>query len=207
MIKQRNDGFTLLEVMIALTIMALIAVNIAMVTRTGSEAARAGIFDITLNDEADTTLDRITLAVMSSRADDIYPRRTSPGFTSDITYSVTLGYEDGVEVQSPPENISFNETPGGGQIVWLESPGEADERRVVWSNWVPTLGSSIFAGQAFTKEELNGVDDNGNELPDEAGLAFDMDGDLVNIHLTIERIGPRGSLVPASRLVQVTCRN
>lgn len=200
--ERRNLGFTLLEVMIALTIMALLAVNISMVTRTGTEAARAGIFDITLNDEADATLDRISLAVMSSRADDIYPRRTSPGFTSDITYTVTLGYEGGVEVQSPPESIAFKLTPLGGQIVWLESPGEAAERRVVWSNWVPTLGSSTLA-----KEVLNGVDDNGNELPDESGLAFDMQGDLVNIHLTIERINPQGNLVPAVRLIQVTCRN
>lgn len=196
--RRRDAGFTLLEVMIAMTIMALVAVNISMVTRTGTEAARAGIFDVLLNDEADTTLDRITLAVMSSRADDIYPRRTSPGFTSNITYSVTLGYENGVEVQSPPENIAFNTTPMGGQIVWKESPGEADERRVVWSNWVPVY---------FAREEPNGVDDNDNGLPDEAGLAFDMEGDLVNIHLTVERLNPQGIAVPVTRLIQVTCRN
>lgn len=202
--RRRDAGFTLLEVMIAMTIMALVAVNISMVTRTGTEAARAGIFDVLLNDEADTTLDRITLAVMSSRADDIYPRRTSPGFTSNITYSVTLGYENGVEVQSPPENIAFNTTPMGGQIVWKESPGEADERRVVWSNWIPTLGSSSTVA---IKEELNGVDDNGNELPDETGLAFDMIGDLVNIHLTVERLDPQGVPVQEARRIQVTCRN
>ena len=193
-----SRGFTLLELMIALTIMALIAVNITMVTRTGTEAARAGIFDITLNDELETTLDRISLAVMSSRADDIYPRRTSPGFTPNVTYTVTLGYEGGVEVQGPPERIAFNETALGGQVVWLESPGEVDERRVVWSNWVPILSK---------REEPNGVDDNANELPDEAGLAFDMDGDLVNIHLTIERLDPHGVPVPKDRLIRVTCRN
>ena len=39
-VRRHKGGFTLLELVIAMTIMALIAVNVSMVTRTGSEAAR-----------------------------------------------------------------------------------------------------------------------------------------------------------------------
>ena len=41
----------------------------------------------------------------------------------------------------------------------------------------------------------------------ETGLAFDMIDELVNIHLTIERINPDGQLTPTTRHIQVTCRN
>lgn len=195
----RRGGFTLLELAIAMTILSLLAMNISMVTRTGSNAARSGAFYATLNDEADMALDRISLAVMSSDASDIYPVAVAPGFTDSITYSVRLGIENGEIVESPPESITYDQTPQTGRIVWFQNPGLPGlERSVVWSNWVPH----------FQDAELeNAVDDNGNDLTDESGLAFDMVGDRVNIHLTVERQSPDGKLVPATRRINVTCRN
>lgn len=196
--KHQRSGFTLLEIVIALTITALLAVNIAMVSRTSSEATRSGIFWTTINDEADLTLDRISLAVMSSRADNIYPVRIAPGHTPEISYSVSLGVEEGELIESPPESISYLETGTGGKIVWKESPGLEEERSVTWSNWVPQLHMG---------EIDNGGDDNDNQLIDERGLAFDMVDDRVNIHLTISRIDHNGELVPTARNITVTCRN
>ena len=56
-------------------------------------------------------------------------------------------------------------------------------------------------------QDFNGVDDNTNAVVDESGLAFDMAGEIVNIHLTIERQGPQGDWLPATRTIQVACRN
>ncbi|MDA1264992.1 MAG: prepilin-type N-terminal cleavage/methylation domain-containing protein [Planctomycetota bacterium] len=193
-----NAGFTLLEIMIALTIMALVAVNITMVTRTGSQAARSGAFWQTLNDEADQTLDRITLALMSSDADNLYPIAIAPLYTNEVTYSVSLGVENGEVITSSPESISWEQQEDRGRVRWFENPGLPDERSVTWSNWVPMF----FAGETF-----NGEDDNENAVVDETGLAFDMQGELVNVHLTIERQGPEGEWLPTTRSVQVTCRN
>ena len=153
---------------------------------------------LTLNDEADMTFDRISLAVMSSSADNVYPVAVAPGFTSEISYSVSLGVEDGRVVLSPPESIAWLETLRGGRVIWSQNPGDAEERSVVWSNWVPEL---------FEDEVANAEDDNANGLTDEGGLAFDMVGERVNIHLTVERQNPDGQLVPISRFLQVTCRN
>ncbi len=191
-------GFTLLELVIALAIMALIMVNVSMVSRTGSQAARSGVFWQTLNDEADLTLDRISLALMSSSADNLYPVALSPAYTNEVTYSVSLGVEEGEMIESPPESISWNELEDRGRVLWQENPGLPNERSISWSNWVPTF----FAGEVF-----NADDDNGNGLVDESGLAFDMVGDRVNIHLTVERTGPNGELTPATRTIEITCRN
>jgi len=193
-----KGGFTLIEIMIVVTILALLAVNISMVTRTGSRAARAGAFWQTLNDGADQTLDRISLALMSSDAENVYPVMVAPLYTNEVTYSVSLGVENGEVIESPPESISWEEQGDHGRVRWRQNPGLPNERAVVWSNWVP----NIHAGEIF-----NGEDDNGNNVVDETGLAFDMDKPLVNIHLTVERVNPDGKLTPTTRHIQVTCRN
>ncbi len=197
-VRHAGSGFTLLELVIALAILALVSVNVTLVTRTGSQAVRSGAFWQTLNDEADQTLDRISLALMASDASNLYPIAISPLYTNAVSYKVSLGVEDGQPVESPPESISWEELEDRGRIQWRENPGLPEERGVTWSNWVP----SFFDGETF-----NGSDDNGNALVDESGLAFDMEGDLVNIHLTIERPNPDGQPVPVTRKIQVTCRN
>lgn len=196
--RNRRSGFTVLELMIALTILALVAVNVSTVTRTGAQAARSGAFREQLNDEADQTLDRISLALMSSGAANLYPVVSAPLYTNEVTYSISLGVEGGRKIESMPESISWQQLEDRGRVQWRENPGLADERVVTWSNWVPTL----FEGESF-----NGTDDNGNAIVDESGLAFDMRGELVNIHLTIERKGPDGNMTPTTRRIQVACRN
>lgn len=199
MIARRHQaGFTLLELMIALTIVSLLAVNVVMVMRTGSEAARSGVFFKTLNDEADQTLDRISLALMSSDAENLYPVAVAPLYTNEVTYSVSLGVVDGEVIESPPESIGWDALADRGRVLWAENPGLENERIVSWSNWVPTFHEG---------EDFNGDDDNGNEIVDESGLAFDMIGALVNIHLTVERQGPDGEWTPTTRRLQITCRN
>jgi prepilin-type N-terminal cleavage/methylation domain-containing protein len=196
--RRSTNGFTLLELVIALTILVLVSVNITMVSRTGSQAARSGAFRQTLNDEADQTLDRISLALMSSDAENIYPIAVAPLYTNEVTFNTSLGVEGGEVIQSPPESIVWQQIADRGRVIWSENPGLPSERSVTWSNWVPTF----FAG-----EEFNGKDDNENIVVDESGLAFDMEGDLVNIHLTVERQGPDGKWLPTTRSVQITCRN
>ena len=193
-------GFTLLEVMIALAIMVLIIMNVTMVAKTSTEAARNGVFRTRLDDEVNLTLDRISLAVMSSKSDDVYPPTVAPAHTSRVDFAISLGIdENGNEITGDPERIEWevgNGTPG--RVVWSQNPETVGERSVVWSNWVPEL---------FQGEIINAEDDNQNGLFDEGGLAFDMDGDQVNIHLTIERQDPRGMMVPQNLSVNVTCRN
>ncbi|MCP3917478.1 MAG: prepilin-type N-terminal cleavage/methylation domain-containing protein [bacterium] len=196
----RKTGFTLVEIVIAMTILTLVVINISMVTEGGSRAARAGAFHSKLEDEADLTLDRISLALMSSSAASVYPQTPAPAYTSEVNYSISLGVGAGGEMISGDlERIQWTRKPGvPGRVMWIENPGLANERHVVWSNWVPAV---------YQDEILNGNDDNGNGIADETGLAFDIDGPEVNIHLTVERLDPNGVPTPTQRRVNVTCRN
>lgn len=189
---------TLVEVAIALAILALLAVNVSMVARTGSRVATSGAFLTALEDEADMTLDRITLALMGATADDIYPRMIAPASTEEVNYSVSLGLLDGEVVYGPPERILWDETLKGGRVLWSQNPSSPEERVVVWCNSVPPLHDG---------EVMNGLDDNNNDVNDERGLAFVQDGSLMDVLLTVERTDPDGKLVAKTRRKQVTCRN
>ncbi len=198
--RSRRGGFTVIEVLIATTILSLIVVNVSMVSDSGSRAARAGAFKSKLEDEADLTLDRISLALMSSSVESVYPQTPAPAYTSEVSYSISLGVgATGEMISGDLERISWIEQAGlPGRVLWAQNPGLVNERHVVWSNWVP---------EVFQGEVVNGSDDNANGLADETGLAFDMDRAEVNIHLTIERIDPNGVPTPTQRRVNVTCRN
>lgn len=203
-LRTRAAGFTLIELTISIAILGLLIANVGMVTRTGGRAARAGLFEQLIEDELEQGLDRARRALMSSTANNLYPTFTAPLSNDEITYSMSLGYEDDAFVESDPERISWEPgLDGSGRLVWSQNPDDPNERRVIWSNSVPTL----------QRGELdNEVDDNSNGLDDEPGLAFHVEAEpdselQLFILLTIEKIDQDGKRVPASRQVNVTCRN
>lgn len=191
-------GLTLLEVSIALVIFSLLVVNVSMVSRTGSRVAATGVFVTALNDEADMTLDRITLALMSAKSDDLYPQAAAPASSSYVGYSVSLGLENGEIVYAAPERIDWSALGPTGRITWYQNYSAPEERSVVWSSSVPSLRDGEIA---------NGLDDNGNQIQDESGLAFVKDGSLMTVLLTVEREDPDGNPLATSRQKLVTCRN
>lgn len=201
---QRSSGFTLIEISISLTILSLLIVNIGMVTRTGGRAARSGLFEQLIEDELEQVLDRSRFALMSSSANNLYPTFTAPLSTTEISFSSSLGFENGTYIESDPERLSWESGPDGiGQMIWFQNPGEDNQRRVAWSNSVPILHRG---------ELDNDSDDNGNGLNDETGMAFHVESESdqevqVFIHLTIEKFDPDGNRVPTARSVNVTCRN
>lgn len=200
---KRKGGFTLIEVMIAMAILGLLVANVGLVSRAGTQAAQAGLFEQLVEDELEQGLDRVRLALMSSTASNLYPTMPAPLSQAYITYSTSLGYENNILVESEPERISWSPTTNGGQMVWELNPDQLGKRRVVWSNSVPSLQMGELA---------NEVDDNGNGLQDEQGLAFHVESGSaeevqVFVHLTIEKTNPNGQLVPSARSINVTCRN
>ncbi len=199
-----RSGFTLIEVLIASVIFALISINIAMVTRTGSQATANGIMHELLDSELDLTLDRIKFALMAASADNVYPQVSAPASNDRVEFSTSLGVETGVHVMGDPERIEWLPTEGdSGRVVWTQALGLPNERTIQWSKSVPTLQN---------KEVVNLGDDNFNGLVDEPGLAFHMqhasDEEMqVFITLTINKADSSGRLVPANRQVNITCRN
>ncbi|MDP6762633.1 MAG: prepilin-type N-terminal cleavage/methylation domain-containing protein [Planctomycetota bacterium] len=187
-------GFTVLEILIATAIFALVLANVTMVSRTSQEAYRTGAFMGLLEEQAEQTMDRIEMAVMSSEHADLAP--VAPLFASSIDYERSLGVEEGQMVFDDPERIELELGPG--QVSWLQNPQTAAERKVVWTRHVPE----------YMQDELpNAVDDNGNGLVDESGLSFDMEGKQVSIRLTLRREDAKSRVYTRMIESRVTCRN
>ncbi|HUR27080.1 MAG TPA: prepilin-type N-terminal cleavage/methylation domain-containing protein [Planctomycetota bacterium] len=192
----RRAGFTLIEIMIALTILGMIAANVLMVTRSSSKAYESGAAQSALDLQLERTMERIALAVMAARTQSLNPPNPFPLWTDSLTFDQSKGYEAGSEVTSDLQTIEL--IAGPEQIVWKERPGSPDERKVVWTNWVRDL---------FKDEVGNGIDDDANGLVDEAGLAFTIEGNRVTIRLTLQREGPDHTVIKRTQETTVTCRN
>lgn len=192
----RRAGFTVIEVMIGLTILALLATNMTIVMNTSSSVYEAGVLRGAIENQASLTMDRIALALMSSAGEGLEPLAEAPYATSILDYDVSLGSLDGQMVWGDPERIELQ--PMNGQIVWTQRPDEPDSRSLVWSRWA----TDYLEGETF-----NGLDDNDNELQDEGGLSFSMEGNKVLIHLTLERMDDQGETYTKTLTTRVTCRN
>jgi prepilin-type N-terminal cleavage/methylation domain-containing protein len=189
-------GFTIIELVFAAAILALLSLNLAMVLRTSSNAFETGVFKKVIDDQAELTMDRISLAVMASAEKDLYPVTVAPLNTPRLDYQTCLGFQDGQLVMGDIERIEY--VPTNGLIVWSQNPSSPDARSVVWSSWVPNN---------LEGEMANGLDDNGNGLIDEQGLSFDSSGPKVRILLTLERKDSNNVTYRRTLASTVTCRN
>ncbi|MEM7518448.1 MAG: hypothetical protein AAF368_16185, partial [Planctomycetota bacterium] len=133
---------------------------------------------------------------MSSDRNTLQPDPESPNHSAELSFMVSLGVENGETVWSDPEMVQLSDV--GGQVLYRQNPDEDDELRVVWCNLVRPYLDGEFA---------NDEDDNGNGLADEFGLSFELDGDAVNIRLTLEKTNSDGEDIAIYVETTVTCRN
>lgn len=195
--RRSRAGFTLLEMLIALGLVALVVTNIVLAMEGSTKAYETSSSRVEVEDQARRTLDKIALAVMGSSREGLAPGQQFPLDTHVLTYQLILGYEDGAAVWSDPERIEREEQ--AAQITWSKNPGVAGEQRVVWTKWVRDTMAGEIGG--------NLIDDNGNGLTDERGLSFTIEEDLVTIRLTLERPGLDGNPVTVALETQVNVRN
>lgn len=191
-----RSGFTMLEVALSITLLAIVTVKISGAISSATDVAEEDAAQVTLETQARRVLRQIGFAVMGSHPGSLVPDITRPNSTSDLRFQVSLGVEDGEVVWSEPEMVAMEELQQ--QIYWSDNPEAADERRVIWTNLVAP----------FLEGELpNGLDDNGNGLIDEKGLSFTIDRNSVDMKLTLERVRDDGTVVHSTVENVVTCRN
>lgn len=217
-VRPTRAGFTLLEVTIALMILALLAVNIRIVSESGAAAVRSGAMRSSLENELELTLERITFALMSAQDSEIEGPVPAPVPSSFVRFAAVLGRDaSGNILTGPTEQIAWSahnapatETPRGtevltsvtregGRVMWTENADIEETRRITWSNAVPT----VYLGEV----DGNAEDDNGNDLLDEGGLAFSREGAEVRVLLTVERIDEKGRRQPVERSLRIAPRN
>ena len=193
--RAKRSGFTVLELVISLAILALIMVNVSTIVRSTGDVYKSGALLGSLEDQAQQAMDRIVYALMQTRSEDIAVP-TSPLSNSSVDYEVLLGVENGRDIWGDPCKIEH--AVDDGQVVWSRRPKASTEQRVVWTNWVPEYLEDEFP---------NGIDDNGNVLSDESGLAFNLDGRQVIVRLTLSREDTDRTVYTRTLEARVTCRN
>lgn len=191
-----RGGFTLVETVIALALVGLVMTKLMLVVDEARRAHEDESASMVLDDQAMELLDRIAFAIVGASEQSLDPNQQLPFTSARLRYQISLGVEDGKVVWDDPEAIGLDE--GNGQVYWNKNEGEANERRVVWANTVSEM---------LEDELLNGVDDNGNEIADELGLSFVLEGNSVTIRLSLEREREEGKKIQVTKETTVTCRN
>lgn len=194
-IRARRAGFTILEIVIGLTVVTLVMMNVSTIVRSSTSVYESGAIASVLDEQAEQVMDRIAYAVMSARTEDI-EAPSAPNHISALQFPLPLGTLDGLAVFGDEERIELIvET---GQIVNTKSALQPNQRRIVWANHVPGL---------LEGELANEEDDNGNELQDEQGLSFDLEEGQVAIKLTLRRTDTKQIVHTRTLETRVTCRN
>jgi len=202
--RMARRGFTLLEMAVALVLFALVIGNVYTILGGTSKAMGERSASFEADTQARRALDRIALAIVGSFEDSIYNTSETPNSQQLINYVEFLGMADpdgdGIseEVFSDPMRIART-SDAGGEVTWFESPGSESEKRVVWVKDVPQFAIGEIGG--------NGIDDNGNGLIDEHGLALVKEGKSVRISISLRRSDGAGGFLERELSTTVTCRN
>lgn len=197
LLHRTRAGFTAIEIVVAVALSGLILGNVLLVLSDTRE--RLAIQDVAkdVDAEARRSLDRIAVQIMGAVRQQLYTQASAPLSADSINYTTVIGVQDGAPVISPPQRIAMT-VESTSAVSWYQNPGSEQEKHVVWTRDL----------RSFCQGELpNGVDDNANGLVDEKGLSFEVDGPMVRITLTIERLGPDGKPVTKALETRVTCRN
>ena len=192
-----RSGMTLIETAISITLLVTVFGSTAVLLDTTSGAYQTTTVATTMDSVAGTALRGISGALQGASGDIVI--LVTP---SMIEFQRGVGYLNGSVDWGDVEQIGFEYGPGEvndgidndgdglvdeGRIVHILRPGAADEER----NILCTGVREWLEGEA----PGNLVDDNGNGLTDEAGLAFDLTGDGVSVWLTVERMDSNGALI------------
>jgi len=166
-------GFTLLEMLIAIALLTILVVKGALLLKMVRSTNDSQTSVMLLADQATLVLARISITIVGSDKDTLFPQFEAPFEMSAVSYAVSLGLDaDGEVVWGDPETIGLEES----KVVWRQNPDEDDERRAVWGDLV----------RPFLEGEVaNGVDDNDNGLIDEQGLSFVLYKNSVTIRLSL----------------------
>lgn len=194
----RRAGFTMIEMMVAVTLLGIVVANVYMVLGDSSKAfsAQATVFETEA--QARRTLDRIALLVIGAERSTLFQTPAAPSSTPELYFQTSGGMQDGAMTVGDPQRVSLTAVDGHHEVTWEENPGAENERHSVLTR---------FAAEFMEGETLNGVDDNGNGLIDEKGLTFVIEGNSVLVLLTIAQRAPDGRWVTRTLEARVTCRN
>jgi prepilin-type N-terminal cleavage/methylation domain-containing protein len=209
----RAAGFSLIEVMIVVTILGVVIGSLSLMGIASDRAYRTGATSAQLESQAVTTTERIVADLCIAADDSLSPDPVAGAGASAIEYVQALGLEDGEVQWSGLRRLAFEYEAGEvddgldnngngladeGRVVLRDEIGGPAERRRTLTHWV----REHLAG-----EIANGLDDNGNGLIDEPGFVVERLGETLVIRLTLERADAEGRLLTRTTKTSARLRN
>jgi hypothetical protein len=190
-----RGGFSLVELIIALTLLVLVLGLPAMILRSSSMAYSTGTSTGEIDLSSRRSLDLLASRLVSSALGRIPAAAAGPDVPhTAVTFQVATGFDGDATVWAPDERIALEPEPGEAvdgadndgdglvdehRIVLIRDLGLATERTTVVCRRVARSLEGELPG--------NGLDDNGNGFVDEGGLLIAFDGERVLLALTLER--------------------
>ena len=214
----RKSGFTLSEMAIAATIFSFVIGAPALLFLSVNRSYRNESFSSEMDRQARTILDAVSQQLKLSETGSFTPPVTAnliaPNSITSLDFAQVTGYVGGAAVFGNRERIEFQYTaadPDDG--LDNDSDGLIDEGRVVRIENVGLPNQRTRVLGQWVRESLEGeipnnfIDDNANGLVDEGGFALDVDGNRVNVWLTLERRMSDGTLVTHTARKTIALRN
>lgn len=205
----RQAGFTVLELMIAVTILAVVTGGAVLALSASQRSFNQMVANGVVNTDINRATNRIAQLAVGARETTLI---TSPE-QDGVSFQRAAGWVDGNATWTGDVDIALEYEPnefdngvdddGDGfidecQVVLTENFGQIDERRVVLVNGV----------REFLEGELpDGVDNNGNGIEDERGLCFEIQDDALVIRLTLLGLQPEGGVTLRTLETVVGLRN
>ena len=211
-----SGGYTMVEVLVAATILALMLGAVTLVGGANDRAYQSGIALAHLEAQTDEALARIVAEIRIAELETITPDPTAGVGAGALQYTQAVGFTAGQVVSTPLRVLAFAYEAGElddgidnngnglvdeGRVLLTEDLGGPDERQRVLTRWV----SELLEG-----EIQNGLDDNGNGLVDEAGFWVERDADSPGtflLRLSLHRVDSQGRLITRTAQTSTRIRN
>jgi len=211
-------GMSLLELTISLALLSIVMLGVFHATERGLGVFRQSTANGEISVRAARALGRVLRELLAADGSTFNPPLTPPVVGPNLgnpgaRYQSAIDFQAGAIVWGPQSEVRWQLEEGEtandvdddgdglvdeGSLVLLRNAGAADELAVVLANGV----SELFEG-----ELPNNLDDNGNGLVDEPGFCLDRDGNVLNVRLSLERMGPDGRLIVRSQEAAIAVRN
>lgn len=207
-------GFTLVELSISVTVLALVGGSIGAIVLSGRHAYDQGMRVSSIEMQARRTLDRVATEFTGAVRTSLTTNPTAPLGASTLQFRQCEGSGGGVVLTSPPMRIAWRSDPrDANDGVDNDNDGLIDEGEVVLTRDVGAVDETEAVLVRNVAEYLEGEtpnlgDDNGNGLNDERGLSFVMDADgTMTIRLTLAALDPDNRVVLRTTETSVHLRN
>jgi prepilin-type N-terminal cleavage/methylation domain-containing protein len=188
----RRGGFTLIELMVTLSVLSLVLIGMGVFQLRSNNASKSMLARSAAETRARRALDRVAEELTGVGHTLLFPDPSTSFGTSAITYqrstgvsatgTVTWGTQSRLELElEPGETDNGHDDDGDGlvderRLVLIRDFGTAAAKTVVLCSGVAEL---------LEGETANGADDNGNGVVDEAGFNVRRVGDLLTARLTV----------------------